>query len=146
MVRSGAWIWAMAERWMFRSRRVLSRGSRCGWKVRGSASEFGGPPGDTLLEITVRENDVWERDGNNLRMKVSINLQTAVKGGAVDVKTPSGTVTLKVPAGSNTGAVLRLGNKGVQGKKPGHLYARLEIMLDDPKDAGLKKWAETSDG
>jgi len=115
-------------------------------KSQGQASQFGGPPGDTLLEITVRESDVWERDGNNLRMKVPINLQTAVKGGAVDVKTPSGTVTLKVPAGSNTGAVLRLRNKGVQGKTPGHLYARLEIMLDDPKDAGLKKWAEASEG
>ena len=111
-------------------------------KSQGQASQFGGPPGDTLLEVTVRESDVWERDGNNLRMTVPINLQTAIKGGAVDVKTPSGSVTLKVPAGSNTGAVLRLRNKGVQGKTPGHLYARLEIMLDDPKDAGLKKWAD----
>ena len=85
---------------------------------------------------------IWKRDGDDLRMTVPIPLKTAVAGGSVDVQTPAGTVTLKVPEGSNTGTVLRLRNKGVQFKdKPGHLYVRLEIMLEDPKDPGLKEWA-----
>ena len=75
-------------------------------------------------------------------MTVPINLQTAVLGGSVEVKTPSGPVTLKVPAGSNSDAQLRLRGKGVQGSAPGNLYARLKIVLDDPTDAALKKWAE----
>lgn len=110
-------------------------------KSQGQPSRSGGPPGDALLEVSVRGSDVWTRDGINLRMGVPVDLKTAVRGGSVDVKTPSGTVTLKVPAGSNTGTVLRLRGKGVQGKTPGHLFARLEIVLDDPKDPGLKKWA-----
>jgi DnaJ-class molecular chaperone len=60
------------------------------------------------------------------------------------VKTPSGSVSLKVPAGSNTGAQLRLKGKGVKTSPPGDLYVRLEIVLDNPKDDGLRKWAENS--
>ena len=92
--------------------------------------------------MEVVPSKTWERDGNDLRMKVPVSLKIAVLGGNVDVKTPSGPVTLKVPAGSNTGSQLRLRGKGVQTSTPGNLYARLEIVLDDPKDEGLKKWAE----
>lgn len=111
-------------------------------KSQGQASPNGGPPGDALLEVEVKSSSIWERDGKDLRMSVPINLNTAVLGGSVEVKTPSGPVTLKVPAGSNTGSQLRLRGKGVQTSAPGNLYARLEIVLDDPKDDGLKAWAE----
>ena len=102
----------------------------------------GGPPGDALLEIAVRESDIWQRKGDDVHMVVQIPLQTAILGGEVKVRAPGGPVTLKVPAGSNTGTRLRLKGKGVQVMKPGNLYARLEIVLDDPKDAGLRKWAD----
>ncbi|MBR9806547.1 DnaJ C-terminal domain-containing protein [Hyphomonas pacifica] len=111
-------------------------------KSQGQQSPNGGPPGDAMLEVEVKPSKVWERDGKDIRMSVPVSLKVAVLGGSVDVKTPSGTVTLKVPAGSNTGSQLRLRGKGVQSTPPGNLYARLEIVLDDPKDESLKKWAE----
>ncbi len=111
-------------------------------KSQGQASQTGGPPGDALLEIHVRPSKVWTRDGSDLRMAVPVDLKTAILGGTVDVSTPGGSVSLKVPEGANTGTVLRLRDKGVQFKdKPGHLYVRLEITLKDPKDPGLKDWA-----
>lgn len=111
-------------------------------KSQGQPSTTGGPPGDALLEVFVRPSKTWTRDGDDLRMTVPVSLKTAVAGGTVDVQTPGGSVTLKVPEGSNTGTVLRLRNKGVQFRdKPGHLYVRLEIVLEDPKDAGLREWA-----
>ena len=113
-------------------------------KSQGQQSPYGGPPGDALLEVEVRPSATWERDGKNLRMKLPIGLKVAVLGGSVDVKTPSGSVTLKVPAGSNTGTQLRLKGKGVKTKPPGDLYVRLEIVLDNPKDEGLRNWAEKS--
>lgn len=112
-------------------------------KSQGEPSPNGGAPGDALLEVEVKPSTVWERDGKDLRMKVPVDLKTAILGGSVEVKTPSGPVTLKVPAGSNTGSQLRLRGKGVQTSTPGNLYARLEIILDDPKDDGLKAWAES---
>ena len=111
-------------------------------KSQGQPSPTDGPPGDALLEVEVAGSPVWTREGNNLRMSVPVDLKKAVLGGSVDVKTPSGSVSLKVPAGSNTGAQLRLKGKGVQVSPPGDLYVRLEIVLADPKDEGLKRWAE----
>lgn len=110
-------------------------------KSQGKRSTSGGAPGDALLELIIRPSDIWTRDGNHLRMAVPVDLQTVVRGGQVEVQTPSGSVTLKVPAGSNTGTQLRLRGKGVQMSTPGDLYVRLEIVLSDPKDEGLKRWA-----
>ncbi len=109
-------------------------------KSQGEPSPAGGPPGDALLEVTVRDGGVWTRDGDDLRMTVGAPLETMVLGGGVSVQTPTGAVTLKVPDGSNTGAVLRLKGKGVQRPgRAGDLYVRLEIVLDDPADPDLRR-------
>ena len=120
----------------------INTGQTLRLKSQGQPSPNGGPPGDALLEVIVRDSDTWQREGADLRMKVPVDLKTAVLGGEVEVQTPSGPVTMKVPAGSNTGTQLRLKGRGVQSSPPGNLLARLEIVLDDPKDSGLKKWAE----
>lgn len=112
-------------------------------KSQGEVSPYGGAPGDALVDITVLLHKVWTRDGDDIRMPVAIGLETAVLGGVVEVDTPAGAVSLKVPEGSNTGAVLRLRGKGVQrSAKPGHLYARLEIVLADPHDPELRRFAK----
>jgi DnaJ-class molecular chaperone len=114
-------------------------------KSQGKPSNSGGPPGDALLEIIVRPSKVWTRDGADIRMTVPVPLKTALLGGQVDIATPMGTIALKIPEGSNSGAVLRLRSKGVQiPGKAGHLYARLEVRIEDPKDPGLRKWAKKS--
>lgn len=111
-------------------------------KSQGQRSAFGGPPGDALLEIIVSSSKIWTRDGADLRMGQGVPLRTMILGGNVDVKTPSGSVTLKVPESSNTGATLRLRGKGVQFKgKAGHLYVRLETVIEDPQDVELQNWA-----
>ncbi len=114
-------------------------------KSQGKSASGGGPPGDAILEIFVRPSKTWTRDGNDIRMAVPVPLKIAVLGGHVDVETPLGTIALKIPEGSNTGAVLRLRGKGVQlPRKEGHLFARLEVFIDDPKDDELRKWARYS--
>lgn len=111
-------------------------------KSQGKTTKSGGPPGDAILEISVRPSKLWSRDGNDIRMIVPVPLKTALLGGQVDVETPMGPIALKIPEGSNTGSVLRLRGKGIQLKsKPGNLYARLEVVIEDPKNSGLKDWA-----
>ncbi len=111
-------------------------------KSQGQPSPAGGPPGDALIEVDVLPSPIWTRDGNDLRMSQAIDLRTAILGGTVEVRTPTGPVSLKVPAGSNTGAQLRLKGKGVQGPGGGDLYVRLEIVLANPRDESLRRWAE----
>lgn len=120
----------------------LSSGQVLRLRSQGQPSPADGPPGDALLEIHVQPSAVWTREDRDLRMVVAVDLRRAVLGGTVDVRTPSGPVSLKVPAGSNTGAQMRLRGKGVQTSPPGDLYVRIEIVLTDPRDEGLRRWAE----
>ncbi len=116
-------------------------------KSQGQPSPGGGPPGDALLKMQIASSAVWAREGDDLRMSRAISLETAVLGGKIDVPTPSGPVTMKVPAGSNTGSTLRLRGKGVQRPgQPGSLYVRLEIVLDDPKDEALRDFLKSRSG
>lgn len=120
----------------------ITSGQTLRLKSQGQPSPSGGAPGDALLEVEVLPSPVWTREGKDLRMPLSIDLRTAVLGGTAEVRTPSGPVSLKIPAGTNTGAQLRLKGKGVQITPPGDLYVRIEIVLADPKDDGLRRWAE----
>jgi DnaJ-class molecular chaperone len=120
----------------------ITSGQTLRLKSQGQPSPNGGAPGDALLEVDVASSPIWTREGKDLRMSLSLDLKTAILGGTVDVRTPSGPVALKVPAATNTGAQLRLKGKGVQVNPPGDLYVRMEIVLSDPRDEGLKRWAE----
>jgi DnaJ-class molecular chaperone len=76
-------------------------------------------------------------------MDVSVSVPDAVLGGKVQVDTPDGPVTLSVPKGSNSGAVLRLKGRGLadaQGAR-GDLMARLVVTLPEEADAELEAFA-----
>ena len=120
----------------------LKDGQQIRLRGQGGPGRNGGPSGDVLATITVAAHPWLTRDGNNLKMDLPITLKEAVLGGSVTVPTLTGPVSLKVPAGSNTGAVLRLKGKGIQSKAPGDLYVRLVVSLPEKPDADLKKFAE----
>lgn len=119
-------------------------------KAQGEPGPSGAAPGDALVELVVKSHPVFERDGDNLRMELKISLAEAVEGGKVPVETPTGKVALNIPAGSSSGAVLRLKGKGVQkSPKPGDLFVRLLLVLPSKPDAALKNflkdWAQRDD-
>jgi DnaJ-class molecular chaperone len=77
-------------------------------------------------------------------MDLSVSLTEAVEGARVQAPTPSGPVTLTIPAGSNTGKTLRLKGKGVAGQ--GDQFVKLLVVLpeggDDELKKFVKKWAK----
>jgi DnaJ-class molecular chaperone len=114
-------------------------------KGRGGAGRGGGPSGDILLSVSVAPHPYLTRDGNDIRMDLPVTLQEAVLGGKVPVPTLTGTVSLSVPANSNTGSVLRLKGKGIPahgGEPAGDLYVRLVISLPDQPDESLRNFAQ----
>lgn len=122
----------------------LKDGQQIRLRGQGGAGGSGGPSGDVLANVSVAAHPFYTRDGNHLRMDLPITLKEAVLGGSVTVPTLSGPVALKVPAGSNTGAVLRLKGKGIEAGGPaGDLYVRLVIALPDKPDAALHKFVES---
>ncbi|MCQ9378159.1 DnaJ C-terminal domain-containing protein, partial [Methyloversatilis sp. XJ19-49] len=64
-------------------------------------------------------------------------------GGPIDVPTPSGPVTLTVPAGSQTGRKLRLKSRGIPGEPPGDLYVVLEVVLPPADNDIARRLYET---
>jgi DnaJ-class molecular chaperone len=115
-------------------------------KAQGLSGAGGGAPGDALVEITVGQHPKFRRDGEDIRMDLPVSLAVAVEGGRWEATIPSGSVTLTIPPGSNSGDVLKLRGKGVQSKpNPGDLLVRLMIVLpraDDPElKAFVKSWS-----
>jgi len=114
-------------------------------KGRGGAGRGGGPNGDILLSVSVAPHPYLTREGNDIRMDLPVTLQEAVLGGKVPVPTLTGTVSLTVPANSNTGTVLRLKGKGIpphSGESAGDLYVRLVLSLPDQADESLRNFAQ----
>jgi len=105
----------------------------------------GGQAGDALIELAVRPHPIFRREGADLHMDLPVSVPDAVLGGKVDAPTPDGTVSLKVPKGSNSGAVMRLKGRGAvdpaNGRR-GDLFARLTVALPDHPDAELEAFAE----
>jgi DnaJ-class molecular chaperone len=123
----------------------LKDGQMIRLRGRGGAGRNGGPPGDVLIHVTVAPHPYFTRDGRDLKIDLPVTLKEAVLGGKVPVRTLSGTVTLSIPPGSNSGKVLRLKAKGIPGagqERTGDLYVRLIVTLPDGDDADLKAFAQ----
>jgi len=102
-----------------------------------------GEAGDALIELKIAKHPLYRREGADLEMDLPISVPDAVLGGKVTVPTPEGRVSMTVPAGSNSGKVLRLkGRGGHAGGKRGDLLARLVVTLPEPQDEALTKFAE----
>lgn len=95
-------------------------GVQSGTKVKvsgkGASSASGGPNGDLFLGVSVRSDPFWKRDGNNLKIEVPITFAEAALGAQIPVPTLDGKVTLKIPAGTQSGQIFRLSGRGIKPK------------------------------
>ena len=116
----------------------VPKGIKDGQSVRlrgkGKASINGGSAGDLIVTIHVEEYPVYSREGNDLRMTLPVTFAEATLGANVELPLIDGsTVTVKVPAGSDSGRTLRLKGRGVATKKgTGDLLATISVVV--PKD------------
>lgn len=111
---------------------------------KGGAGIGGGPPGDAFIEIVVKPHPLFTRKGDDIYLELPVSLSEAVLGGKISVPTPTGTVSVNVPKGSNTGTILRLRGKGVaraDGTR-GDEYVKLRVVLPDKPDPELEKFVQ----
>ena len=105
-------------------------GDRIRLSGEGEAGRNGGPSGDLYVELRVNKHKIFERDGANLACEVPISFATATLGGEVELPTLDGNVSLKVPAGTQSGKVFRLRGKGVttvRDARQGDLFAQVAV-------------------
>jgi molecular chaperone DnaJ len=108
----------------------VDTGDRIRLTGEGEAGRNGGPPGDLYVEMQVKEHPIFEREGEHLSCEVPVSFATASLGGAIDVPTLEGDVTLKIPAETQSGRVFRLRDKGVQpvrGGARGDLFCKVVV-------------------
>jgi DnaJ-class molecular chaperone len=85
-----------------------------GKKLRLAGQGPGG--GDLLVRIKIEPHPYFRREGNNVVLEVPVSVSEAILGAKVDVPTLDGTrLTVTVPAGTSSGARLRLRGKGIAG-------------------------------
>lgn len=109
---------------------------------QGLKSPNGGPPGDLVLLLHVSPHPFFKREGDDLHLELPITVAEAYRGGKVKVPTIDGQVSLKVPARTQSGSVLRLRGKGVarKGRHSGDLYVHFSVKIptsDAPELAEL---------
>jgi molecular chaperone DnaJ len=97
----------------------------------GEAGTRGGPPGDLYVYISVKRHKTFGRDGDNLVYDLAVSFPQAALGDEVEVPTLDGMAKLEIPAGTQTGTILTLKEKGIphlRGHGKGDLKIRLTII------------------
>ncbi|MFT6407242.1 MAG: curved DNA-binding protein [Arenicella sp.] len=121
----------------------IPKGVRDGQHIRlakqGGAGVGVGSSGDLYLQVAFRKHPYFTVEGEHLYIKLPIAPWEASLGAKVEVPTPTGAVTLKIPADSKNGDKLRLRGRGIPAKKPGDLYAVINIVLPSATSADAKK-------
>jgi molecular chaperone DnaJ len=99
----------------------------------GEAGERGSTPGDLYVVIHVRPDSRFERDGDNLVTERHVSTPLAALGGDVEIPTLEKPIKIHVPAGTQSGALLRLRGSGMpalRGGERGDLFVR--VIVDVP--------------
>jgi molecular chaperone DnaJ len=92
----------------------IEHGQRLKLRGEGEAGLQGGKTGDLYVQIFVEEHPVFTRDEAEVFCEVTIPYSMAVIGDEIEVPTLEGPVKMKIPAGTTSGRIFRLKNKGVQ--------------------------------
>ncbi|MGN0877806.1 MAG: molecular chaperone DnaJ [Kiritimatiellia bacterium] len=120
----------------------IDNGSRLRLAGKGGGGLRGGPNGDLYVTIGIHDSDIFEREGLDLGVDVPVSPVMAALGGSVEVPTPEGAATLKIPAGTPNGKLFRLRGKGVpslRGNGAGDLTVR--IVFEVPTNLDRKQKA-----
>lgn len=102
-------------------------------KGHGNAGTNGGPNGDLYITFKISEDQDFQREGDNLKTSVDIDLYTAVLGGDAKIQTLDGSVNLKVKPETQNGTTVRLKGKGFPVYKKegefGDLYVTYNVKI-----------------
>ena len=108
---------------------------------RGDAGKMAGKAGDLYVRVFVKDHPAFKRKGDDLYSSQEIAYSQALMGDEIEVPTLEGKdILLKVPAGTESGKVLRVSGKGIPnfgGYNRGNLY--VQLIIKTPKKLSRKQ-------
>ncbi|OTG67714.1 DnaJ C-terminal domain-containing protein [Acinetobacter silvestris] len=111
----------------------IPKGMKEGQQIRlakqGQAGINGGENGDLYIEIRYRDTDKIRVEGADVYFTLNIAPWEAALGQSIKVETPAGKIKVTIPKNAKNGQQLRLKDKGIPNKTPGHLYLVLNIVF-----------------
>ena len=119
----------------------IEDGQRIRLAGEGEPGARNGPKGDLYIFVSVKEHDIFERDGQTLYARAPVPMATAALGGEIELPTIDGGRTrITIPEGAQTGKRMRLRGKGmpsIRGGPQGDLF--VEIFVETPRDLSVKQ-------
>jgi curved DNA-binding protein len=106
---------------------------------QGQPGAAGGPNGDLLLEVGIRDDARFKLDGHNVLHVLPVSPWEAALGATVPVPTLAGTVDLRIPAGSQSGRKLRLKGRGLPGSTPGDQLVEISIRAPQAENEAQRE-------
>ena len=99
----------------------------------GNYPSGGGEAGDLYVELLIDPHGLFERRGDDIYSKESIEIATAVLGDVISVETVHGSVKLKIPAGTQSGTIFRIKRKGMpvvgHPSRVGDHYVQVDVKI-----------------
>jgi len=123
----------------------VDTGSRLRSVGNGEAGASGGQAGDLYIVLSVKEHEVFERQGDDLFCEIPIKFTLASLGGTIEVPTLSGKASLKIPVGTQSGTTFRLKGKGMpslRGSSHGDQLVRMHVEVPTALTAEQRKKLE----
>ncbi len=112
----------------------VKSGSRIRVRGKGQISPYSQQRGDLYLTVELKPHAFFKFEGEKLVCEVPIAPDEAVLGGAIEVPTPDGMVTMNLPAGIRSGQTLRLKGKGWPSTKGGRGDQMVKVVIVPPQD------------
>ncbi|HII69517.1 TPA: molecular chaperone DnaJ [Candidatus Woesearchaeota archaeon] len=127
----------------------IPAGSATGTNLRivggGEAGQREGSPGDLYIVLHVKKHKHFERDSDDLYIKVPLAFTTAALGGEITVPTLKEDATLKVPSGTQSNTIFRMRGKGIShlhGSGAGDQLVEVVVYVPDKLSKKAKKMLE----
>ncbi|MSU45536.1 MAG: molecular chaperone DnaJ [Lacunisphaera sp.] len=111
----------------------------------GEAGAMGGEAGDLYIIVHVKDNEVFERQGDDLFCEIPIKFTLATLGGTIHVPTLQGKAALKIPAGTQSGTTFRLKGRGMphlRGGTHGDQHIKVQVEVPPHLSAEQRKLLE----
>lgn len=115
-------------------------GSRLKLRGEGEAGQRGGPTGDLYVVLSVEEHPIFIRDGSHIVCEVPVSMSQAALGTKLSVPTLEGLVKMSIPAGTQSGRLFRLREKGVVDLRTGRQGDQIvRVVVETPQKLSKKQ-------